>query len=208
VAYTIEGFLTRIQGDQNNSHRDPTGSHKETLEQVRHRARHTFTALAETVAKVQAKTSLSEVGKRAQVAEEAKQTDLSGITRPRAANQATIAQLRGRLFSIPKSDYEPAEARAREREIRDEFKAKPFPERQAAYAAAMKAGHYEVVRAFTQGPLGSLVDTEFRQRIETEHAKTTQPAVFENYEQAQNLEEHLSSLELHARDVLRDLGVV
>lgn len=205
MAHTIEGFLSRIQGDRHNSHRDPAGARKETLDTVRHRARHLFTALADQVTKIRDDNALSDVGKQQRLAELAKKQDLGFFASPRTANEENIAQLRGLLFAIPKSEHEPMMGFAREREIRDWYKDKPANVILAAYQHAVQGGDHERVRALTQGPLGSLVEAEFQQRVQIEHAEKAQPAMFANFEEAQNLKEHLDSLEIHARQVLQEL---
>jgi hypothetical protein len=206
MGHTLAGILSRIEGDESQPQRDPGGAHKETLVSVRHHLRHTFTALQEKAAKIRDNKSLSEVGRREQLIDLAKKTDLSFLTRSKEAAESTIAQLRGLLFAVPKSEHEPMMGFAREREIRDWYKDKPESVLIAAYARAVEGGDHERVRALTQGPLGSLVNADYQQRVQAEAAEKSQPAVFANYGHAQNLQEHLNSLEVHAKSVLHQLG--
>jgi hypothetical protein len=205
MGHTIEGLLSRIQQDQRQPERDPSGQRKETLGGVRQWATRTFTTLADQVKKIRDDTSLSAVGQRQRLAELAKKTDLSFLASKRTETEADVARLRTLLVAVPRPTGDPVLTFLREQELRSAFKDKPQHAIAAAYHKAVAAGQHELVRALTEGPAGSLVEADFKTRVEIEHAETAQPAVFANYEEAQNLQEHLNSLETHATRVLAEL---
>lgn len=202
----IEFLLSRIQGDdQASPQRDPGGARTERLQGVRQQARGRFTALAERVAKIRENTSLSEVGKRQQVDELAKKTDLSFLTSAQTETESDLARYHRLLFTLPKSERDPILAFLCEQEVRNAYKDQPLHIRMEAFGKAMQDGQYEIARALVSGPLGTLVPADYKREVMKEHAQRAQPAVYENYEQAQIMKEHLDSLHDHATSVLQAL---
>jgi hypothetical protein len=204
MGHTSSTVLGHIHLYQQQRERGPSGVHGETLEGVCQWADRLFTTVAEKVATIRNNKSLTEIGKRQQLAA-LKNTDLSFISSKRTATGTDIERYRGLLFTTPNSELEPSHAYQIEREIRDGWKEKPPHLIQAAYAKALQDDDHQVVRALTRGPLGTLVDADFQQRVQLEHAEKSQPAVFASYEQATNLMEHLSSLEGHMHSALQSL---
>ena len=206
MAHSIELFLSRLRGDdEQTTQRDPQGERAAVVQGVRQQARGRFTALAERVAKIRDDTSLSPDGKRQRIAELAQKTDLGFLTSARTETEENLAQLRTLLFAIPKSEREPILGFLHEQEVRLVYKDAPPHVRMEAFRKAMQDGQVEIARALVSGPLGSLVPAEYQQEVIKEHAQRTQAPVYENYQQAQILKEHLDSLHAHATSVLQAL---
>lgn len=200
---TIDMYLSRLHGDdQAAARRDPTGARGKTLQEIRLAARGRFQALADRIATIRQETSRSPVGIQQAIAELASKTDLGFLTSAQASTDDDLARYRMLLCTTPKSDKSEVLAFLSEQEIRAKYADAPPHVVLMAYQLAVTEGHYEGQRALTQGPLGSLVDKEFQHRALLDHAKKTQPAVYESFEQAQIMKEHLDSLADQAQQVL------
>lgn len=202
----IDMILSRIHGDdQASAQRDPGGARTETLQGVRQRMARDFTTLKEKAEKIRTDPSRSPIGVRQAVSELSTKLDLSYLDAVKATTEDDLQRYRMLLFTIPKSDRDPTLAFLHEQEVRLAYKdAAPYV-RMEAFRKAIQDGQHEIARALVSGPLGSLISAEYQQDVLQEHAQRSQPAVYESFEQATNLKEHLDSLHTHATQVLTAL---
>lgn len=207
MLHGVNMLIQRILDEQRQK-RGPGGTAQETLARVQARMLHEFTKLKTQLETVEADAALTSVGKNERSAAAAKEVlkNLASLKTAQTENETHIEQLRQVLFTVPRPTGDPVLNFLREQEHRSSVKDLPQGGIVTAYAQAFKDGNHERVRALTEGPVGSLIPEDVRTRVQIQHAEKTQPAVFQNFQRAGLLKEHLDSLDDHVRQVLADLG--
>ena len=172
------------------------------------RAESNYQDFIQQEASIMRNSALSNEGKQAAKAELAKTAirKLSWIGEKVANTSAALGRLRATSIDFmnrPKGIE--AVQDAREREVRDSYRAKPHHDRDMAFFRAAERLDSETMRALQEAPGGPWITGDILARAETMFAERRNPVAFQNWQELDVYREYLQGIAAHAASTLLTL---